>query len=64
MSKSTRTLRTELPTEVWDRLAAEAAAAGVPLGRYARELFVKRDTKKHPVLSTSTGPTDKREDQS
>lgn len=46
MPRTTRTIRADIPTEVWDRLAAEAAAAGVPLGRYLRNLIVSRDTKR------------------
>lgn len=45
--KNTRTIRADIPNDVWDRLAAEAAAKGVPLGRLLRSLIVARDTKKH-----------------
>lgn len=48
MARTTRTIRADLPVEVWDRLAAEAAASGVPLGRYLRNLIVRRDEKKYP----------------
>lgn len=51
MARTTRTLRTDLPVEVWDRLAAEAAAAGVPLARFARNLIVDRDTRRQARLS-------------
>lgn len=47
MAKTTRTVRAELPVGVWDRLAAEAAEAGVPLGTFLRRLIVKRDLNKH-----------------
>lgn len=46
MARTTRTLRTELPTDVWDRLADEAKVAGVPLGRFTRDLIVTRDRKR------------------
>lgn len=46
--KNTRPMRAELPVDVWDRLASEAAAAGVPVGRYLRNLIVKRDARMHP----------------
>jgi hypothetical protein len=48
MPRTTRTLRTELPADVWDRLADEAAAAGIPLGRLVRQLIVARDRRKYP----------------
>lgn len=50
MARTTRTLRTELPVEVWDRLAAEAAEAGLPLGRFARNLIESRDAKRQARL--------------
>lgn len=49
MARSTRTLRTEVPNDVFDRLAAEAADAGIPLGRLLRQLIVARDRKKYPA---------------
>lgn len=54
MAKNFRTLRTDLPNDVWDRLAEEAAAAGVPLGRFARNLFVARDAKRQAKQTTRT----------
>lgn len=42
---SKRTLRTDLPADVWDRLAAEAAAKGLTLAAHARNLIVARDKK-------------------
>jgi macrodomain Ter protein organizer (MatP/YcbG family) len=47
VSRTTRTIRTDLPVEVWDRLAEEAAAKGIPLGRLLRQLIVARDKRKH-----------------
>lgn len=55
MARTTRTLRCDLPIDVWDRLAADAAAAGVPIGRYTRDLIIARDTRKHPGARASTG---------
>lgn len=55
--RSTKPIRADIPTDVWDRLADEATAAGVPLGRYLRNLIVRRDEKRHgkpPGASTST----------
>lgn len=46
MARTTRTIRADIPIDVWDRLAAEAAAAGIPLGRLLRNLVVARDTKR------------------
>ncbi len=50
--KNTRTIRTELPTDVWDRFALEADEAGVPMARLLRDLIVKRDSKR---VSRNTG---------
>lgn len=47
-----RTIRTDIPTDVWDRLAAEAADKGIPLGRHLKNLIVNRDKKR--VLAAST----------
>jgi hypothetical protein len=59
MARSTRTIRAELPTAVWDRLADEAASKNVPLGRLLRDLIVARDTRKYGA-SPSTDPTDRK----
>lgn len=48
MARTTRTLRTSIPTDVWDRLAAEAADKGIPLGRHLHNLIVARDSKRYP----------------
>lgn len=48
--RTTRTMRCDLPVDVWDRLAAEAADAGVPVGRYLRDLIVARDERKHAKM--------------
>ena len=53
-ARTTRTMRTDLPADVWDRLAAEAAAHGRPVGAYLRDLIVARDTRKHSGASPST----------
>ena len=50
MARTTRTLRTELPTEVWDRLTDEAKEAGIPLARFTRDLIVTRDKKRQARL--------------
>lgn len=42
---STKTIRADIPADVWDRLDAEASAKGVPLGRHLRNLIVARDKK-------------------
>jgi hypothetical protein len=55
MPRTTRTIRADIPNDVWDRLAAEAQSKGVPLGRHLRNLIVTRDTKKYGA-SPSTGP--------
>lgn len=44
--RTTRPLRAELPIPVWDRLAAEAVEAGVPIGRYVRDLICARDARR------------------
>lgn len=44
--KTTKTLRTDLPVEVWDRLEAEAASKGKKIGTYLRDLIVARDEKR------------------
>jgi macrodomain Ter protein organizer (MatP/YcbG family) len=49
--RTTRTLRTDLPNDVWDRLADEARDAGVPLARFVRNLIVARDAKKYGAKS-------------
>lgn len=49
--RSTRTIRADIPTDVWDRLAAEAAEKGVPLGRLLRSMLVSRDRRIHPDVS-------------
>lgn len=45
MAKTQRTIRTDIPIPVWDRLAAEAAAKNIPLGRHLKNLIVARDAK-------------------
>jgi macrodomain Ter protein organizer (MatP/YcbG family) len=45
-AKGKRTVRADIPTDVWDRLAVEAAAKGVPLGRHLANLIVARDRKR------------------
>lgn len=45
MARTTKTIRADLPIDVWDRLAAEAAAKGMPLGRHLRNLIVARDKR-------------------
>lgn len=45
MARTTRTIRADIPTDVWDRLAAEAAEKDIPLGRHLRNLIVNRDAK-------------------
>lgn len=47
MPRSNRTIRADIPADVWDRLAAEAAEKGIPLGRLLRNLIVARDARKH-----------------
>lgn len=54
MPRTTRTIRADIPTDVWDRLAAEAAAAGVPLGRHLRNLIVRRDAKQQQQSKGAT----------
>lgn len=51
--RTTRTIRADIPVEVWDRLAAEAAEKGVPLGRLLRNLIVTRDAKKHGATDST-----------
>lgn len=48
--RTTRTLRTDLPVDVWERFNAEAAARGVPVGRHLRNLMVARDARKYPAV--------------
>lgn len=45
-AKNKRTIRTDLPTPVWDRLADEAAALGIPVGRHLHNLIVARDKRR------------------
>jgi hypothetical protein len=52
MPRTTRTLRTELPADVWQRLADEAAVTGIPLARLVRQLIVARDRRKYPDAQT------------
>lgn len=47
MAPKNRTLRTDIPNDVWDRFVAEARAKNSTPGRYLRDLLVARDTKKH-----------------
>ena len=49
MARSTRTIRADIPNDVWDRLAAEAAASNITLGTLLRRLIVARDRKRHPA---------------
>lgn len=51
MARTTRTIRTDLPIPVWDRLAAEAAARDIPLGRHLANLIKARDAKKYPATN-------------
>lgn len=46
-------LRTDLPDDVWDRLNAEATAAGVKIGVYVKRLIITRDEKKHGPATRS-----------
>lgn len=45
MARNFRTIRADIPNDVWDNLAAEAAAKGIPLGRLLRNLLVSRDNR-------------------
>jgi hypothetical protein len=64
MARTTRTIRTDLPLDVWDRLDAEAAAKNIPIGRHLRNLITTRDAKRYPDASpgatSSTGTTDRK----
>lgn len=51
MTPKNRTIRADIPSDVWDRLAAEAGAKGIPLGRHLRNLIVARDAK---IVSRNT----------
>lgn len=55
-----RLLRTDLPDDVWDRLAAEAAEHGVKIGVYLKQLVIARDARKHGA-STSTDPSNRKD---
>lgn len=55
-----RLLRTDLPDDVWDRLAAEAADNGVKVGVYLRRLIIARDRKRHGARPSSTGSSNKK----
>lgn len=57
MPRTTRTIRADIPNGVWDRLAAEAASTGVPLGRHLRNLIVKRDRKMHGATPSTEPPS-------
>lgn len=57
MAPKNRTIRTDIPTEVWDRLADEAAAQGIPLGRFLKNLIVTRDAKRQARLAQQQGAT-------
>lgn len=48
MARSTRTIRTDLPTDVWGRLEDEAREKNITLARHLRNLIVARDAKKYP----------------
>lgn len=52
MARTTRTIRAELPIPVWDRLADEAAAKGIPIGTHLRNLIETRDAKKYGTGDT------------
>jgi hypothetical protein len=52
-----RLLRTDLPDEVWDRLNTEAEAHDLKIGKYVRDLIIRRDQRRHPGASPSTDPT-------
>lgn len=41
-----RLLRTDLPDDVWERLADEAAEHGVKIGVYVKRLIIARDAKR------------------
>lgn len=41
-----RLLRTDLPDDVWHRLAAEAEANGMKIGTYVKHLIVARDERR------------------
>ena len=45
-AKGKRTIRADIPADVWDRLAAEAEEQNKPLGRHLADLIVARDTRK------------------
>lgn len=48
---STRTLRQNMPVEVWDRLAVLAREAGVPIGVYTRDVLVAHAALPDDVLA-------------
>lgn len=52
MARTTRTIRADIPADVWERLAAEADERGVRLGTLLRQLIVARDAKRNPGAST------------
>lgn len=60
MARTTKTLRTDLPLDVWGRLADEAHEKGITIGRLTRDLIVARDAKKYPSASPSTETGEKR----
>lgn len=57
-AKSKRTIRADIPADVWDRLSAEAASKGIPLGRLLAALIVARDARRFPETpDPTTDPT-------
>lgn len=59
-----RTMRTDLPTPVWERFADEAHAAGRTPAAHLRHLMVARDKRKYMIeqvseaSDTETGDTE------
>lgn len=53
-----RTLRADIPADVWSRLEAEAAEHGMKIGAYLRTLIVRRDARLHKFPETDIRPSD------
>jgi hypothetical protein len=49
-SPNTKLLRLDIPTEVWERLNAEAMSSGQKIGKFTQDLIVARDARKHKKL--------------
>lgn len=56
--KNTRTLRADIPNDVWDRFAEEARAKGITVGTHLRQLLVARDKKRTRDSSIPSNPTE------